>query len=516
MLIAVAGLVAAAATGMTWSAFTASTTNAGNSLQAAASFGEALDHFDIDTIGEQHEGRYFLVTVRAKTASGATMTSYSGKVTFSTSNGTIASSSITNSFLDGVLYQQAVRLTSTGYTTSQTISVSEASSGKTGTSNAFTVHDWRLYLKKTSVYSGSSCSAANVLRDMEEGYTGLDPGETFVRTNSVNTLRSCSRTFSAGEKLVAGTTRVEGNVSTTLSSGTCAITATLYRNGTQALGSNTQTIGTGTGTVLARTWTLTTPDVTFAAGDRLSVVLSWETTVSCKSVFLHYGGTSYRSHLALPGPGGHSYPDAVLGTPGLVSYWRFEQASGATTSPDWKGANTGTYIPPVPTSYPAGLPSNSSGLAVSDTGPVMTVADSTNLSPTSELSIELWLRSGDCCSATLDLVTKDWLLRRDSLADGRHYSFAVNTASGSEPRALSTTVAAASSVPFYLAATYDGSNLKIYVNGVLEGVQPRTGLVIDGSGPLTLGGTGTHVYDELAFYDRALTAAEIKGHRNAR
>jgi concanavalin A-like lectin/glucanase superfamily protein/PKD domain-containing protein len=77
--------------------------------------------------------------------------------------------------------------------------------------------------------------------------------------------------------------------------------------------------------------------------------------------------------------------------------------------------------------------------------------------------------------------------------------------------------------PFYqVAATYDGTTLELFVNGVLEGQQTGVGTVpyspsqpwtIGSEGPLVRPGlsrTFNGVIDEVYFYNRALSATEIQ------
>jgi hypothetical protein len=68
----------------------------------------------------------------------------------------------------------------------------------------------------------------------------------------------------------------------------------------------------------------------------------------------------------------------------------------------------------------------------------------------------------------------------------------------------------------HLAATYDGSTQKLYVNGVLAGSRQQTGAITLSSGALRIGGNAvwgneyfTGYIDEVRVYNRALTQAEI-------
>jgi len=70
---------------------------------------------------------------------------------------------------------------------------------------------------------------------------------------------------------------------------------------------------------------------------------------------------------------------------------------------------------------------------------------------------------------------------------------------------------------YHVAETYDGTNLSIYVNGVLDGTTPVGGQIITTTQPLCIGGSANGCWDyfvngfidEPAIYNRALTATEI-------
>src|SRR6185295_10531103 len=80
----------------------------------------------------------------------------------------------------------------------------------------------------------------------------------------------------------------------------------------------------------------------------------------------------------------------------------------------------------------------------------------------------------------------------------------------------------------HLAATFDGSEARLYVNGVLEGTLPASGDLQRSFEPVFIGAPGpgcpgaypnlgefVGMIDELALYPRALTAAEIQAIFNA-
>jgi hypothetical protein len=67
----------------------------------------------------------------------------------------------------------------------------------------------------------------------------------------------------------------------------------------------------------------------------------------------------------------------------------------------------------------------------------------------------------------------------------------------------------------YVTGTYDGSALRLYVDGVLKATQNTTATIPASSGPLRIGGNAVWAewfngaLDEIRVYNRALTATEI-------
>ena len=67
----------------------------------------------------------------------------------------------------------------------------------------------------------------------------------------------------------------------------------------------------------------------------------------------------------------------------------------------------------------------------------------------------------------------------------------------------------------HLATTYDGTQIRVYLNGRLVGSAAQRGPLAAGPGPLRIGATAwgerfDGLIDEGRVYDRALTAGEIQ------
>ena len=71
---------------------------------------------------------------------------------------------------------------------------------------------------------------------------------------------------------------------------------------------------------------------------------------------------------------------------------------------------------------------------------------------------------------------------------------------------------------YFVAGTYDGMSMKLYVNGALENTLPASGVMSRGRGDVTIGYNEDHqfpyrvngVLDEIRIYSRALTQREIQ------
>ena len=157
------------------------------------------------------------------------------------------------------------------------------------------------YFKQTAgnTSDGTTCLSAFRRRDMETGYAGSDPQETYARTSSNVSLNFCSPASIGGETIPAGTTTVSGYVSNSAGS-TCDISASLYKNGTTLLGSASVTVPSGSANTL-RTWTFSNSSTTLAPGDRLNLYMNWTQVKACNSTVLFYGGRTNRSSVSMPG-----------------------------------------------------------------------------------------------------------------------------------------------------------------------------------------------------------------------
>ena len=220
---------------------------------------------------------------------------------------------------------------------------------------------------------------------------------------------------------------------------------------------------------------------------------------------------------------GRSYQDTVLDS-GPVSYWRLGEASGSSAA-DSKGTNTGTYTNAPGLAQPGAL------AAEADTAAMFTSGSSTYvdvpytaaLNP-AQFTVEAWTKWGGGGSGAWRTVAGTW---NDStgggywlgISTGGYWYVSTQASSGSYSDIYGPTATTGTWV--HLAATRDATALRLYVNGVEVANTPSPNYLPQTSFPLYIGanrypgGPGDYfdgVIDDVAVYNRALTAAEVQLH----
>ena len=201
------------------------------------------------------------------------------------------------------------------------------------------------------------------------------------------------------------------------------------------------------------------------------------------------------------------------GTPGLVGAWGFDETTGTSVTDSSGTGHTGTLSGATRTT------AGRFGRALSFDGvdDWVTVPDSNPLDLTTGMTIEAWIRPS--------AVGTDWrtvLLKEQpgSLV----YALYAGDGTGRPATHVFTTAdrgtSAATTTPpgswTHLAATYDRSTLRLYVNGVQAASRSLTGSLRTSTGALKIGGNGiwpewfAGLIDEVRVYNRALTAAELQ------
>ena len=207
------------------------------------------------------------------------------------------------------------------------------------------------------------------------------------------------------------------------------------------------------------------------------------------------------------------------GTAGLIAAYAFEEASGTTTADQTGLGHTGTL------SGAARSTLGKFGRALSFDGvnDWVTVADADDLDLTTGMTIEAWVYPTAKNNAWRTVLAKE-------LGTDLAYAMMARSSSGGRPYGIVHTageqlVRAPAQLPLnawsHMTTTYDGSAVRLYVNGSLVATTPAIGSITTTDLPLHLGGNSAHGewfqgrLDDIRIYNRALTGAEIQRDLNA-
>ena len=199
------------------------------------------------------------------------------------------------------------------------------------------------------------------------------------------------------------------------------------------------------------------------------------------------------------------YSTAILAS-NPVGYWRLDDAAGSGTVVDVTGNHPGSYSGSIQKEQPGIFEANDA-IRFEGNGYV-TIADDAALKP-DQMTLEAWVEIGDLDSATQTILYKGGhrIYRQGNLLRAYFYN-------SETTRDVYTTL-----LPnrwIHIAATYDGSVSRLYVNGNYVSGRTLNAPLSHGTQPLRLGSTGSNTWqggmDEVAFYERALSAEEIAAH----
>jgi hypothetical protein len=196
--------------------------------------------------------------------------------------------------------------------------------------------------------------------------------------------------------------------------------------------------------------------------------------------------------------------------PGLAGWWSFNEGSGTMAGDSSGNGNNGTI-------YGASWVPGRFGQALSFNGVNNYVEIPNNNAFNSQfISVSAWFqRSGGLGTNWIPLVGKwnnNWIFYFKS---DNHLQFYIKNPDSSERFVTSTTVFNDLNTWHQVVGTYDGSNIKIYVDGKLEGTTPNVAGILTGSAPVRIGRDQVADYfngiiDEVRVYSRSLSATEIQ------
>ena len=217
---------------------------------------------------------------------------------------------------------------------------------------------------------------------------------------------------------------------------------------------------------------------------------------------------------------GDAYDWLVRTTSGVQSHWKLNETSGSSIA-DSIGSVTGTKGSGVTVGSTKLTPSSTGYSATFDGDPIHANIDCGNnykFSGTAAWTLEAWFNSTNFNPTN----SSNHIFGAYNGTNG--YRFAVASSGkmvvtrGADTLVCSTTLS--TSTTYHLVATFDGSNLKGYVNGVLDGTQASTASITAAATNAFISSTYSGVgamqgrLDNVAVYNVALSDSTIADHYN--
>ena len=210
-------------------------------------------------------------------------------------------------------------------------------------------------------------------------------------------------------------------------------------------------------------------------------------------------------------------PAASATPPGLVGAWAFSEGFGLTTADASGNNNTATI------NGASWTPLGRFGYALSFNGTtsIASVAASPSLNLSSGMTLSAWIDPAAAQSGWRTILQRQpdaYFLNASSDAGP------LRPAGGATFGGTTSYLAGPTATPFgawtYQALTYDGSTLRLYINGTLVASRAQTGAILSSTNPLWIGGNQpwgeffNGLIDEVRVYNRALSQAEVQGDMN--
>jgi hypothetical protein len=225
-----------------------------------------------------------------------------------------------------------------------------------------------------------------------------------------------------------------------------------------------------------------------------------------------------------------SHYDTVVLADGPVAYWLLADTSG-TSARDAAGSDNGTYSGGFTLGRAAPYPAMSGSVAFDGITGQVSAPNEAALQITGSITVEAWCKplnvariSEFVCKPSSTMQTPPYI--DYSLSSGQnpgaHFAFLLGIAGTWTYAQLNGGTSATNGNWYHVVGTYDGSMMKIYVNGSLDGSRAAIGSVGANSQPLYIASPGAWTGENfqgsvaaVAVYNKALTAAQVLAHYNA-
>ncbi|MDX6411532.1 MAG: hypothetical protein QOE91_1048, partial [Gaiellaceae bacterium] len=202
---------------------------------------------------------------------------------------------------------------------------------------------------------------------------------------------------------------------------------------------------------------------------------------------------------------------------GLVAAYAFNEGANTTTLDSSGNGNTGTITGAAWTT--AGK--FGSALSFNGSNSWVTAADANSLDLTNGMTLEAWVNPNALGTSWRTLVFKE---RPGGLVYSLYANQNTNRPVGQVDIGGERNAVGPAALPLntwtHLAVTFDGSNLRLYVNGGLVTTTAFTGVIPASTGVLHIGGNSvwgewySGLIDEVRIYNRPLAVGEIQADMN--
>src|SRR5690242_1389201 len=215
-------------------------------------------------------------------------------------------------------------------------------------------------------------------------------------------------------------------------------------------------------------------------------------------------------------PGIASAPASMAATTGLVAAYGFDEGSGTTVTDASGNGNTGT----ITNAAWAATGKYGKALQFNGTNAFVSIPNAASLQLSTGMTLEAWVNPSTVNANWRDVIYKgndNYYLEATSTSASKPDAGLI--AGGSYADAFGTAKLAANTWS-YLTETYDGSTLRLYVNGTQVASTAHTGAIATSTNPLQIGGDSIYgqffagLIDEVRVYNVALTAAQIQTDMN--
>jgi PKD repeat protein len=197
--------------------------------------------------------------------------------------------------------------------------------------------------------------------------------------------------------------------------------------------------------------------------------------------------------------------------PALVAAYAFNEGAGTTVTDASGNGHTGTIV--NATWATAGKYGDA--LSFNGTNAMVTIPDASSFHLTTGMTLEAWVNPSAVSNAWRDVIYKgndNFYLSATSTSSSHPAVGAI--VNGSYLESYGTSALATNKWTF-LAATYDGTTMRLYVNAAQVSSKAGTGSILTSTNSLQIGGDSFYgqffqgTIDEVRVYNSALTAAQL-------